>query len=70
MLAAPLDPTKAKSREPAYSQALNQNKIEIVGQDPESQAGRQSESYGRDWRVFGVETGEGGIGKKMNQDRF
>jgi len=32
-------PTKAKSRKPAYSQALNQNKIDRQSQDPKSQAG-------------------------------
>src|SRR6218665_2655285 len=48
-------PTKAKSREPAYSQALNQNKID-------RQWSRSRES-GRQtvrrlwWMVFGVETG-------------
>ena len=37
-------PTKAKSREPAYSQALYQNRIDRQGgQNPESQAGRQSD---------------------------
>ena len=48
-------PTKAKSQEPAYSQALNQNKIDRqrsrlrdydYDQDPESQAGRQLDGYG------------------------
>ena len=40
--------TKGKSREPAYSRALNQNKIYRLGsgQDPESQAGRQSDGFG------------------------
>src|SRR6218665_3174555 len=48
-------PTKAKSQEPAYSQALNQNKID-------RQRSRSRES-GREtvrrlwWMVFGVETG-------------
>src|SRR6218665_2675892 len=48
-------PTKAKSQEPAYSQALNQNKID-------RQRLRSRES-GRQtvrrlwWMVFGVETG-------------
>src|SRR6218665_376399 len=48
-------PTKAKSQEPAYSQALNQNKID-------RQRSRSRES-GRQtvrrlwWMVFGVETG-------------
>ena len=48
-------PTKAKSQESAYSQALNQNKSIGRGketQDPESQADTQL------WRmVFGVKTG-------------
>src|SRR6218665_2039471 len=35
-------PTKAKSREPAYSQALVQTKSIGSGSDPESQAGRQA----------------------------
>src|SRR6218665_1862068 len=49
------EPTKAKSQEPAYSQALNQNKID-------RQRSRSRES-GRQtvrrlwWMVFGVETG-------------
>src|SRR6218665_2382106 len=38
-----LAPTKAKSRKPAYSQALVKNKIDRQGSDPERQAGRQSE---------------------------
>src|SRR6218665_827 len=48
-------PTKVKSQEPAYSQALNQNKID-------RQRSRSKES-GRQtvrrlwWMVFGVETG-------------
>src|SRR6218665_36710 len=48
-------PTKAKSQEPAYSEALNQNKID-------RQRSRSRES-GRQtvrrlwWMVFGVETG-------------
>src|SRR6218665_2639121 len=48
-------PTKAKSQEPAYSQGLNQNKID-------RQRSRSRES-GRQtvrrlwWMVFGVETG-------------
>src|SRR6218665_2140095 len=48
-------PTKAKSQEPAYSQALNRNKID-------RQRSRSRES-GRQtvrrlwWMVFGVETG-------------
>src|SRR6218665_804240 len=48
-------PTKAKSQEPAYSQALNENKID-------RQRSRSRES-GRQtvrrlwWMVFGVETG-------------
>jgi len=51
-------PTKVKSRESAYSQALNQNKSIGRGQDSDSQAGRQagrqSDGYG-DWMVFRVE---------------
>src|SRR6218665_1672174 len=39
-------PTKAKSWEPAYSQALKKKSIGSRS-DPESQAGRQSDSYGR-----------------------
>ena len=38
--------TKAKSREPAYSQALVQNKTIGSWSYPESQAGRQSDGYG------------------------
>ena len=37
--------TKAKSREPVYSQGLNQNKIDGRSHDPESQTGRQSDGY-------------------------
>ena len=37
--------TKAKSREPAYSQKLIQSKIDS-GSDPESLAGRESDGYG------------------------
>src|SRR6218665_406372 len=53
-------PTKVKSQEPAYSQALNQNKID-------RQRSRSRES-GRQtvrrlwWMVFGVETGRGSWG--------
>src|SRR6218665_2523734 len=36
---------RSRGREPANSQALNQNKIDR--QDPESQAGRESDGYGR-----------------------
>src|SRR6218665_2419679 len=48
-------PTKAKSQEPAYSQALNQNKIDM-------QRSRSRESVRQTvkrlwWMVFGVETG-------------
>ena len=42
-------PTKAKSREPAYSQALNQNKIDrqrSSSRESGRQAGRQSDGYG------------------------
>src|SRR6218665_1263529 len=38
-------PTKAKSREPAYSQALSQNKIDRQQSKPR-EAGRQSDGYG------------------------
>ena len=61
-------PTKAKSWELAYSQALIQNKID-------RQWVRSRES-GRQvirrlwWKMFGVETGEGGREKRMNQIRF
>ena len=57
-------PTKAKSREPAFSQALIQNKIN-------RQRVRSRES-GRQtvrrlwWMVFGVEMGR----ERMNQDRI
>src|SRR6218665_1890625 len=34
-----------KRREPAYSQELNQNKIDSSVQNPESQAGRQPDGY-------------------------
>jgi len=50
-------PTKAKSREPAYSQALIQNKIgrqRVRSRDSGRQAGSQT-AIG--WMVFGVETG-------------
>ena len=53
-------PTKAKSQEPAYSQALTQNKID-------RQRSRSKES-GRQtvrrlwWMVFGVETGREACG--------
>src|SRR6218665_1187451 len=55
-------PTKAKSQEPAYSQALNQNKID-------RQRSRSRES-GRQtvrrlwWMVFGVETGREARGRR------
>ena len=49
-------PTKAKSRESAYSQALVQTKSIGSGSDPESQACRQTVRWLR-WKVFGVETG-------------
>src|SRR6218665_431162 len=42
-------PTKARSRKPAYSQALIQNKIDRHGSDPESQAGRQSSDWYGGW---------------------
>src|SRR6218665_3896206 len=56
-------PTKAKSQEPAYSQALNQNKID-------RQRSRSGES-GRQtvrrlwWMVFGVETGREVRGRRQ-----
>ena len=60
-------PTKAKSQEPAYPQALNQNKID--GQRSRSrESGRQTVRW-LGWKVLGVETGRaGGMGKTMNQD--
>ena len=48
-------PTKAKSQEPAYSQALNQNKIDRQW-SRSRESGRQT--FRRLWWiVFGVETG-------------
>jgi len=38
--------TKARPREPAYSQALIQNKLDRQRSNPESQAGRQPDGYG------------------------
>ena len=64
-------PTKAKSREPAYSQALLQNKIDrYSGSDPECQAltGRQSQTAMVDG-VWGCD-GEGGRERRINQDRI
>src|SRR6218665_1786061 len=64
-------PTKARSQEPAYSQALNQNKIDRQRQDKESEAGRPSDGYGgwclqlRRGGRYGV---WGGMGKTMNQE--
>src|SRR6218665_3193747 len=50
-------PTKAKSQEPAYSQALNQNKIDRQ-QSRSRESGRQT--VRRLWRMVpGVETGRG-----------
>ena len=53
-------PTKAKSQEPAYSQALNQNKID-------RQRSRSKESGWQTvrrlwWMVFGVEMGREACG--------
>src|SRR6218665_2369892 len=48
-------PTKAKSQEPAYSQALNQNKIDRQG-SRSRESGRQTVRR-LWWMVFGVETG-------------
>src|SRR6218665_1891106 len=48
-------PTKAKSWEPAYSQALNQNKI-IRQRSRSRESGRQAVRR-LWWMVFGVETG-------------
>ena len=48
-------PTKAKSQEPAYLQALNQNKIDRQ-RSRSSQAGRQTVRR-LWWMVLGVETG-------------
>jgi len=47
-------PTKAKSREPAYSQALNQNKIDRQ-RSKSRESGRQTVRR-LWWMVFGVET--------------
>ena len=41
-----LERPQAKLREPAYSQGLTRTKSISSGQNPESQAGRQSGSYG------------------------
>jgi len=49
--------SKVKSREPPYSQALIQNKIDrqrVRSRESGRQAGRQSDGYGGWW--FGVET--------------
>ena len=55
-------PTKAKSRESAYSQALNQTKIDRQrSRSRESREGRQSMVYGG-WSL----DVEGGIGTMMN----
>src|SRR6218665_2194181 len=48
-------PTKAKSQEPAYSQALNQNKIDRQG-SRSRESGRQTVRR-LWWMVLGVETG-------------
>src|SRR6218665_710840 len=48
-------PTKAKSQEPAYSQALNQNKIDRQ-RSISRESGRQTVRR-LWWMVFGVETG-------------
>ena len=45
-------PIKARLREPTYSQALNQNKIDMQWVRSRESAGRQLW-----WMVFGVETG-------------
>jgi len=47
-------PTKAKPQEPAYSQALNQNKIDRQ-RSRSRESGRQTVI--RLWLVLGVETG-------------
>ena len=63
-------PTKAKSHEPAYSQALNQNKIDrrrSRSRQSGRQAGRQSGGYGG-WCL--ELRREGGMGKTMNLDRI
>jgi len=52
-------PQKAKSREPAYSQVLNQNNSIDSGS-----RSRESDVYG----LWCFEFREGGIGKRMNQD--
>ena len=48
-------PTKAKSWEPAYSQALNQNKIDRLRSESR-ESGRQTARW-LWWMVFGVEMG-------------
>src|SRR6218665_1488985 len=53
-------PTKAKSQEPAYSQALNQNKIVRQG-SRSRESGRQTDRR-LWWMVFGVETGREACG--------
>ena len=59
-------PTKAKSREPAYSQGLVQNKIDRQRVDSESQADSQTTMVDGVWRW----DGEGGRETRMNQDRI
>src|SRR6218665_652377 len=61
-------PTKARSREPAYSQALIQNKI-----DRQRVRSRESDrqTVRRLWgMMFGVETGREVGRKRTNQDRI
>src|SRR6218665_1843215 len=53
--------TKAKSRKPAHSQALVKNKIDRQ-RLRSRESGRQTVTW-LWWMVFGVETGEGGMGK-------
>src|SRR6218665_2868281 len=52
--------TKAKSQEPAYSQALNQNKIDRQ-RSRSRESGRQTVRW-LWWMVFGVETGREACG--------
>ena len=56
-------PQKAKSREPAYSLVLNQNKSIDSGSRPKESDSQTSMAYG----VWSSER-EGGMGEMMNQD--
>src|SRR6218665_2130773 len=62
-------PTKAKSQEPAYSQALNQNKIDrqrSISRESGRQADSQTAMVDGVWHLYG----EGGTRKTINQDRI